>query len=341
MTRLARTWIGIAALVIVPIALTAQTPPPANTPQLFVPWANKLFKKDNPPAILVHDFGTVPHGTLLTQKFTITNIYDVPMQIIDVRKSCTCLEADPPQKLLQPHESAELIVTMNAAKFNGQNAQTFYVTFGPQYVSTAVIQVRANSRGDVQLNPGYVNFGVVQERAKTPPQMVSIRYTGKMKDWKITEVVPPSGPFEVKLADAVGPDFVVSVTLKPDAKTGSILEPITLKTNDPTATLLQFNVAAVVQAPISIAPDKVKFEAVKIGEEQTHKVILRAAKAFQVEAVADNGDGLSIEPFPAAAPVQIITVRFKPVGIGSWKREFQLKTNLGNVPFSVELEAVQ
>lgn len=336
---MARTWIGVVALGIVPLALSAQPTPPAGTPQVFVPWANKFFKKDNAPAVIVHDFGTVPHGTLLTHRFTFTNIYDVPVQIIDVRKSCTCLDADPPQKVLQPHESAEIVLTMNAAKFNGPNAQTFYITFGPQYVSTAVIRVQANSRADVQLTPGYVNFGVVQQGTKAS-QAVTVKYIGTRRDWKITDVVKPTGPLDVELTDAKGPDFQITVSLKADAPAGSILEPITLKTNDPTASLLQFNVAAVVQAPITVAPEKVKFEGVKLGQEQTQKVILRSTKAFKVEAVADSGDGLTVEPFPASAPVQIVTVKFKPMGIGTWKRELKLKTDIGTAPLTVELEAV-
>lgn len=336
---MARTWIGLVTLGLVPLALAAQPYPSAGTPGVFVPWANKLFKKDNPPAVIVHDFGTVPHGTLLTHKFTFTNIYDVPMQIIDVRKSCTCLDADPPQKVLQPHESAEIVLTMNAAKFNGPNAQTFYLTFGPQYVSTAVIRVQANSRADVQLTPGYVNFGVVPQGTKAS-QAVTVRYVGTKRDWKITEVVKPSGPFDVDLTAGKGSDFQITVCLKADAAPGAILEPITLKTNDPTASQLQFNVAAVVQAPISVAPEKVKFEGVKLGEEATKKVILRSTKSFKVEAVADSGDGLTVEPFPAAAPVQIVTVKFKPVGIGSWKRELKIKTDIGEAPLTVELEAV-
>lgn len=336
---MARYWIGIVVACIASPALSAQSTPSAATPQAFVPWANKLFKKDNPPSVIVHDFGTVPHGTLLTHRFTFTNIYDIPLQIIDVRKSCTCLDADPPQKLLQPNESAEIVLTMNAAKFNGPNAQTFYITFGPQYVSTAVIRVQANSRADVQLTPGHVNFGVVPQGTKAT-QSVTVRYVGRTKDWKITEAVKPTGPLEVQLTDVTGPEFGITVTLKADAPAGAILEPITIKTNDPTASLLQFNVAAVVQAPITVAPEKVKFEAVKVGQEQTKKVILRSTKAFKVEAVADSGDGLSVDPFPASAPVQIVTVKFKPVGVGYWKRELKLKTDLGEAPLTVELEAV-
>ena len=57
-----------------------------------------------PPPVITHNFGEVPHGTLCVHKFTITNIYDVPMQITEVRKSCTCLDYVPMTKVLQPNE---------------------------------------------------------------------------------------------------------------------------------------------------------------------------------------------------------------------------------------------
>src|SRR3954454_17189506 len=132
------------ALAVVPAVVLAQQPAP-------VPWANRLFQKDNTPAVLVHDLGTIPGGTVAAHRFTVTNIYDVPMQVIAVEKSCGCLEAYPPQQVLQPNESAEFGITMDAGRFKGANAQTFRITFGPQHTSTAVIRVTATSRVDVLL----------------------------------------------------------------------------------------------------------------------------------------------------------------------------------------------
>ena len=269
--------------------------------------------------MLVHDFGTVPKGTLLVHKLTITNIYDVPVQIVDIRKSCSCLEAYPPAGVLQPHETADFTVTMNSDKFTGANAQTFFITFGPQYVSTAVLQVKATSRADVTLTPGLVNFGVVGQGTK-PNQSVSVKYAGRQKDWKITGVVPGEAPFDVQVVDAGrgplgigGQEYRVTVTLKPDAPPGPVAELITLKTNDPTAPLLQVNVSAVVQAPVSVSPGKVQFDDVKVGGPgAVQKVVVRATKPFRIQPVPDAGDGLTIETFPAAAPVQVVTVKYQP-----------------------------
>jgi hypothetical protein len=176
-----------------------QQPAPAAQP-VAAPWANKFFLPDiatnreqTPPPVIVHNFGEVPHGTVCTHRFSITNIYDVPMQVTEVRKSCTCLDFVPLTRILQPNETAELVVTMNTGKFVGFNAQTFYVTFGPKYVSTAVLRVSATSRTDVSLNPGGVAFGTVALGTR-PTQSVSIKYSGKMRDWKLTEIAPVQGP---------------------------------------------------------------------------------------------------------------------------------------------------
>ena len=148
------------------------------------------------------------------------------MQITEVRKSCTCLDFVPLTKTLQPNETAELVVTMNTGKFVGFNAQTFYVTFGPKYVSTAVLRVAATSRTDVSINPGGIAFGTVAHGTR-PTQSVNIKYSGKMRDWKLTEVAPVQGPFDVKVTEVSrggpfrgGAEYQVEVTLKPTAKAG-------------------------------------------------------------------------------------------------------------------------
>ncbi|CAN5531386.1 DUF1573 domain-containing protein [soil metagenome] len=337
--RLAILMLGFA----VPVA-SAQGPVAAATP---TPWANKFFVKDNTPAVLTHDFGTVPQGTMLTHKMTITNIYDVPMQVIDVRKSCTCLEAVLPTQVLQPHETAELTLQMNTAKFTGANAQTFFVTFGPQYVSTAVIRVSATSRADVTMSPGTANFGVVALGAK-PSQTINVKYTGKQRDWKITGVVPPTGPFEVQVKEmgrggllgggllgGSGPEFAVTVSLKDGVQPGPISETISLKTSDPTAAVFVINVTGTVQAPVTVSPGIVKFDG-KVGVALEQKVMVRATKQFKVQSIADSGDGLSVDAFPTAAPVQIVTVKLTPKTAGKLNKSLTLLTELGPVTIQIE-----
>lgn len=310
---------------------------PANAP-----WANKFFIQDNTPAVITHDFGTVAHGTLLTHKLTITNIYDVPMQVIDIRKSCTCLDATVPQQVLQPHETTEITLVMNAAKFSGTNTQSFFVTFGPQYVSTAVIRVTANSRSDVTLSPGQVNFGVVAMGQKAV-QSVSVKYNGKQKDWKVTGVTPVAGPFDVAIREGRSgllgfgsPEFTVTLSLKEGASPGTLDETISLKTNDSSAPVVQLSVTGTIQAPVTVSPRVVNYGTLKSGQVAEQKVIVRATKPFQVQALAETPEGFSVEPFPTAAPVQVVTVKFTPKMAGKVAKLMTLQTDLGPVTVTIE-----
>ena len=337
-----------------PVAALGQQPAAPAQPVQAAPWANKFFLPDiatnreqTPPAVITHNFGEVPHGTLCVQKFTITNIYDVPMQITDVRKSCTCLDYIPMTKTLQPNETAEFTVTMNTGKFVGVNAQTFHVTFGPKYVSTAVIRVQANSRTEVSLTPGAVAFGTVPLGTQVR-QSVSVKYSGRRRDWKLLEVAPVQGPFDVAVSEVSrggplrgGVEYQVNFTLKLDAKPGSIVEQVNIKTSDPSHPVVQIAVSGTIAAPVELAPQRVRFDAVPVGQPASQRVLVRAAKPFKILGVDGAGAGVSVQ-MPAASaplPVQFITIRFEPKAAGNVSRTLQIRTDLDGATATLPVEA--
>jgi hypothetical protein len=348
MTRLIGT---VTLTFLVPlVAVAQQTDQPA-------PWANKFFLPDitqnprqDPPPVIVKDFGTVPHGTLCVHRFTVTNIYDVPVQVIDIRRSCGCLEAYPPMKVLQPNEAADFVITMDSANFKGDYAATVYVTFRgvldqQEFQNTAVLRIQANSRTDVQLNPGRVHFGTVAQGARFVPQTVTVEYSGRQRDWKILGVVPPAGPIDVdvKLVGGgfLGTKYQVAVSLKPDAPAGPVAEVIGLRTNDSTAPIVQINVTGTVQAPITLSTHEARFGKVKLGQSSTLRVIVRGTgnTPFVVQKIEEDSDGVSVETFPAASPTQVVTVKFQPTRPGVVKKELKLQTSLsGGVSATIRVE---
>jgi hypothetical protein len=329
----------------------------AAAPPVAAPWANKFFLPDiaanreqTPPPVIVHNFGEVPHGTVCSHRFTVTNIYDVPMQITEVRKSCTCLDYVPLTKSLQPNETGEFTVTMNTGKFVGFNAQTFYVTFGPKYVSTAVVRVQATSRTDVSINPGGIAFGTVPLGARLA-QSVNVKYSGKLRDWKLTEVAPVQGPFDVKVTEVSrggpfrgGAEYQVEVTLRPTARPGPVNETVHIKTTDNTHPVVQVTVTANVASPLELAPGRVRFGSVAVGQPAAQRVIVRAARPFKLLGVDGAGGGVSVE-LPATGaplPVQFVTVKFDPEQAGTVSRTLRIRTDLegGVATLPVEGEGV-
>src|SRR6516164_90238 len=102
-------------------------------------WADKLFKGET-----THNFGNVPRGAVLHYRFPMTNIYAVPLEIIGSRVSCGCVSIMPSVNKLGPKETAYIDVTMDARRFTGQKTVSIFITVGPEYTSTATLQVSAN-----------------------------------------------------------------------------------------------------------------------------------------------------------------------------------------------------
>src|SRR5262249_48411744 len=104
----------------------------AQNPAASGPWAEKLFK-----GATSHDFGTVPRGSQLSYRFTLTNIYAVDLQLVNIRSSCGCVTVNPSTRLLKSKQTAYLEILMDTRKFTGAKTISIYVTVGPDYTSTA------------------------------------------------------------------------------------------------------------------------------------------------------------------------------------------------------------
>jgi len=336
----------------------AQRPLAPKTPAAPValnapgPWANKFFMPDiqrnptaTPPQVITHDFGTVPYGTLCTQKFTIANIYDVPIQVIDVRVECGCLKGYPPNKVLLPNESAEFTVTMNSAMFKGKQSKKMYVTFGPNYVSTAELRFEATSREDITLGtPGEIDFGTLAQGQKASKSL-PLKYVGKQRDWAITGSLASKGPFDIDVKEKtrgplLGIEYIVTVGLKANAAPGELSETLTLKTNDPASPQVFVNVRGFVQAPITASPNRVDFGDMKVGDIASHRILVKAGAATKIAPVADAGDGVTVETFSGEAQQQAVVVKFVPKTPGAFRKEVKLVSTLpGNPSTVVVIEA--
>lgn len=311
----------VAALGLGALTTEAQAPVTVQSSA----WADKIFKGNTG-----HDFGSVPRGAQLFYRFPIKNPWKVPIEIVNVRASCGCVTATPSVRLLKTNEDGFLEVSMDARRFTGLKTVTVYVTLGPQYVSTGSVQVSANSRSDVVFNPGEINFGVVAQ-GQTPMQTIDVEYAGTL-DWRVSEVVKNGAPLDVTLEEfyrrpgQVG--YHVRTALKADAPSGPFKQELFLKTNDPASPLVPLLVEASVQAPLTVVPGTVSMGVLKVGEQITKKVVVRGSKPFKITAVDGLGDGVEADLPPAAAAVQIVTLKYQPGQAGELHKQLRFKTDL-------------
>lgn len=336
-----KRWMALAVAGVAAVGVFAQKPATQPAPK---PWANKLFLPNvqqdpaqEPPAAIDHDFGTVPFGTLATHTFTVTNIYDVPLQVIDIRAECACLKAYPPNRVLQPNEQAEFTVSMNAGAFKGANTKKLLVTFGPRHFSTAELRFTAVSREDVTVSPGQVDFGIVQQGAKAT-KTVTLKYTGKERNWKVTDYVASGAACDVEVKETargfLSVDYAVVVTLKDTAPAGPLLHTVTLNTTDPATPVVTVGIGGTVLPPVSAGT--AEFRGVKAGQLAETNVIVKARANCTIAPVADDGDGVSVDTFPISAQVHVVKVKYEPKTTAApFRKEVRLKTSLPDNPEAV------
>ena len=324
--------IALFALVFVAAVAFAQRTGTSTAPAK--PWANKLFLPgiEKTPAVeaptsIEHNFGTVP-------------FWDVPIQVIDVRLECGCLKAFPPNRVLEPNEKAEFTATMNAGLFKGLNTKKMLVTIGPNYQSTAELRFSATSREDVALSaPGQIDFGIVSQGDKSD-KSITLKYTGASKDWKVTgfEALGPNTVADVKevARGFLGTDYRISVSLKDSAASGSMAETITLMTNDPATPTVVVPIIAKIQAPVTVAPNRIAFQNVTLGKFEIVRVLVKANANCTLSSIPDDGDGLSAEVFPVSSAVHIVTIKYDPKKAApAFTKDLKHKTNLPGNPEAI------
>jgi hypothetical protein len=295
-------------------------------------WADKLFMNKT-----THDFGSVPHGTLLKYSFPIKNIYAVPLKITMVHPSCGCVTAIPSTYDLKPQETATLDVVMDARKFSGPKHVKILVTVGPEYISTATLEVSAFARGDVVVNPGEINFGIVMQ-GQQPAQNIDVEYAGVL-DFRLKEVVKPSdAPFQVTVEELYRKPGVnnqpgragyrIVAKLNADAPGGAFKHELVLKTNDPQSETMIVTIEGNVQSTLSATPTSLNLGTVKLNEAKTFKVQVRGNRPFRVTEIKGDQPDISAELPAAAAMMHIVTLRCQPTTPGPFTRQITIVTDL-------------
>jgi hypothetical protein len=295
-------------------------------------WANKLFTSKGGPQALYHDFGNVPLGTMLHHSFPIYNPWAIPIEITEVRVSCGCVTARVSKNILQPRETANLEVNMDTLRFKRPEARTVsvHISVGPQYISTAAVQVSANARADVVLQPGQISFGVTAG-GQSPGRTIDVEYAGVL-DWRISEVIKNDAPVEATVEEwyrqpgKIG--YHLRVTLRPDSPPGPLTKELLLKTNDPASPLVPVLVEATIQAPLTISPNPLSFGTVKLGETVSKRIIVRGTQAFKITGVDGGGDAFSTDLPPTASTQQILTVTYQAKAAGEVHQQLKIKTDL-------------
>lgn len=297
----------------------------AAGPATAAGWADGLFEE------LSKDFGSVPHGKVMTHAFRITNNTKNQVTISGIRVSCGCVTAQAQTGLLNPGDTTTLTANMDTSRFYGVRTVTVFVQFGAPTFDEVRLTVQANSRSDFAVNPDALAYGQVK-RGDNPTATVTISFFGS-PGAKVTEVKADSNYIQPTIQEIrrEGTETVYQLTakLRPDTPVGKWFTDVWVKTNIATMAQVRVPLTVEVQSALSVSHEIVDLGTLKAGGEIEKRVVVRGVKPFKIVGVEGGDDELSIKDgSEEAKAVHVLTVKLHPAKTGDMNRSVKVLTDL-------------
>ncbi len=297
-------------------------------PALAGTWAEGMFDEYS------KDFGSVPHGQVLTHPFTIKNNTSQTVTVSGVRVSCNlCTSATVAKGQLKPGEETAVNVRMDSGKFYGVKTVYVYVTFSEPQFEEVRLWIQANSREDINLTPDSLAFGRVRH-GEAATKTVAITFYGGVPS-EITEAQGESNYVQPKVSAARkgGSEvtYDLTVKLRSDTPVGKWYTDVWVKTNNPSLPRVRVPLTVEIEPSITVNTTTVALGEVKVGETAERKLVVRGSVPFKITAIKGDGDGLEVKDNSAEAREQhVLTVRLKGGKAGEFDRNVTILTDIKN-----------
>jgi hypothetical protein len=295
-------------------------------------WTDAVFP------VRSHDFGTVARGSKVRHSFKLVNSTNQEIHIASWKTKCGCTDVKIGARDVPPGTQTVIEAVIDTTNFKDYKASGLTLFLDRPTPASVDLNITCFIKTDVTLNPGQVDFGVVN-RSKEPKLDLSLAYTGPVANWAVTEMKTISDHIVAELKEqgrSPGGQvtYALSVALKPSAPIGVFKDEITLKTNDPSSPTIPVSVSAVVQSNVVVSPSVINFGTVKAGQVVQKTVLIRSAQPFQITGVKPSQTDLTV-PDAGATPkgLHSVVLSFKaPAQTGPYNASVEFETDLKDEP---------
>jgi hypothetical protein len=300
-------------------------------------WAKKMFP------VASCDFGTVARGAKAEYRFVFENLYMEDVHISHAYASCHCTSVRVENPLVKTYEKGAIVATFNTASFSGQRGATITVVIDRPYYAEVQLQDRGFIRTDVEVQPGSVLFGSI-DQGTGYEQVANVNYGGGRTDWQIVGV-KSSNPHITAQAAETGRNYgQVSYNLKVhvDRTTpaGYLNDYVMLVTNDG-GQQIPVLVEGRISAGVTVSPAALFMGVVQPGQKVTKRLVVTGKKPFRILSVTCDDKSFKFEVPKDGAPSNLhqIPVTFLAgKDIGRVAKTIKIKTDQGDT-VSPELAA--
>ncbi|MDX2037477.1 MAG: DUF1573 domain-containing protein [Isosphaeraceae bacterium] len=305
------------------------TPPPADAQG----WLDTVFPERR------RDAGTVARGSKIRHAFKVVNTTDQEIHIATWRTKCGCTEVRVGSQTIPPGTQTVVEAVLDTTKFQGYKASGLTLVIDrPSFVEVD-LDLNCFIRGDLTLEPGFVDFGQAN-RAGKPQVQLSLLYAGGQQNWAIERMQTQTDHVTAKLTEQSRGGgqvrYLLTATLNSTAPVGRLKEEITLHTNDPTGPTIPVSVTGLVQSNVTVSPTVINLGQIKAGETVRKTILVRSTKPFKLTGLQPSSPDLEVPAAAAAdAPKALHTVNFSfkaPARPGPFHGEIEVMTDVPDEP---------
>ena len=254
----------------------------ASTPCFGQDWAQKMFK------VTDHDFGSVARGAKVEYRYVFENLYMEDVHVSHAYSSCGCTSVRVETPLLRTYEKGAIVATFNTNSFYGQRGATLTVVIDQPFYAEVQLQDRGFIRTDVEVQPGSVQFGAIDQGVGYR-QTVAINYGGGREDWQILNVKSSNPHITAKAVETGRADgqvtYQLEVHVDKSAPAGYMDDHLMLVTNDAASQQIPVLVEGRVTPGISVSPAALFMGVVQPGQKVTKKLVVTSKKPFRILAI--------------------------------------------------------
>ncbi|MGB0069162.1 MAG: DUF1573 domain-containing protein, partial [Isosphaeraceae bacterium] len=244
-----------------------------------------------------YDFGTVAHGSQVRHAFPLINRSDQEIRIADWRTKCGCTNVRVGAKVIPPGTQTTIESTIDTTKFLGYKPSGLTLIFDRPTFVEIDLNLTCFIRGDIVMNPGQMDFGIVRRSDKMPPASLTLTYAGGRSDWEVTKMKTQSSKVKAELRElsrtADGQiNYTLTATLQPGVSNGYFKDEITLLTNDQSSPSIPISVVANIQSAVAVTPSIINFGGLRPGQSVSKTIVVRSKEPFSITRLSPSQEDL-------------------------------------------------
>ena len=295
-------------------------------------WVESVFPER------AYDFGTVARGSKVRHSFRVVNNTNSEIQIADYRTKCGCTEVKLGARTIPPGAQTTVEAVVDTTRFQGYKPSGLTLVISKPAFAEVDLNLSCFIRGDVWLDPGFVDFGTINRGAE-PTVTLNLNYNGGVPNWGIQRMVTQNAGVSAKLTEIArsgnhNVQYQLVAKLDPKHFNGPFKDEITLTTNDPNTPTIPVSVVGNVLSTVSVSPSIVNLGRIKAGSTVKKTVLVRSTQPFQITEINGKSDTVAVQVDQSASravhPVAVtVTAPSKP---GPYSAVLEIATNLKDEP---------